>query len=159
MAKKKTTDNQIANNRKAFFNYEIVEDFEAGMVLLSSEVKSLRKGEVNISDSYADIRYTESDAPEVWLLNLNISIYKNARKNHEPTRMRKLLLKKREIKSLIGKLEKKGFSLVPLSLYFNKKGFVKVKMGLGKGKAKHDKRETIKQRDWDREKRREIKNS
>jgi SsrA-binding protein len=148
----------IAKNRKAYYNYSIIEELEAGIVLKGSEVKSLRKNSCNITDSYADVRFNEKQKPEVWLLNLNISEYKNAGAlNHSPLRPRKLLLEKKEINKLIGKLEQKGYTLIPLIIYFNNRGLVKVKMGLGKGKAEYDKRESIKQREWNREKQRQLR--
>ncbi len=151
-------DNFIAKNRKAYYDYQIMEDFEAGIVLAGTEVKSLRNKGGNISDAYADVRFNEKGAAELWLLNLNIAEYKNAnpKMNHEPKRARKLLVHKKEIKKLIGKLEQQGFTLVPLLIYFNRRGLVKLKMGLGKGKSDIDKRESIKKREWNRSKRREL---
>ncbi len=139
------------NNRKAHYNYAITEQIEAGVVLLGSEVKSIREGKANISESYvADIK------GELFLLNANISKYHGANKfNHEPTRQRKLLLKKKEVNKLLGKINKEGFSAVPISIYF-KKRFIKVLIGIGKGKKLHDKRETIKKREVERSIRREI---
>ncbi len=139
------------NNRKAHYNYAITEQFEAGVVLLGSEVKSIREGKANISESYvADIK------GELFLINANISKYHGANKfNHEPTRQRKLLLKKKEVNKLLGKINKEGFSAVPISIYF-KKRFIKVLIGIGKGKKLHDKRETIKKREVERSIRREI---
>ena len=138
-------DGVIARNKKAYFEYFIVEEYDVGMVLTGSEVKSLRANSCNITDAYADIRYTPKGSPELFLLNLSINEYKNAgKRNHEPRRVRQLLIHKKEIKKLIGKLEQKGFTVVPLIIYFNHKGFVKVKLGLGKGKNQRDKRETTK---------------
>ena len=139
------------NNRKAHYNYAITEQIEAGVVLIGSEVKSIREGKANISESYvADIK------GELFLLNANISKYHGANKfNHEPTRQRKLLLKKKEVNKLLGKINKEGFSAVPISIYF-KKRFIKVLIGIGKGKKLHDKRETIKKREVERSIRREI---
>ena len=135
-------------NRKARFNYFIEEEFEAGLVLTGTEVKSLRKGRASIDEAYA----AEKDG-EVWLLNATIQEFEGGnRLNHEPSRARKLLLKKKEIGKLIGALRIKGKTLVPLSLYFNRKGFAKVKIGLGTGKKEFDKRQTIKDRDWQRQK-------
>lgn len=149
----------IAKNKKAYFDYEIIEEYEAGMVLCGSEVKSLRINGCSIVDSHADLR-SESGSEELFLVNLNIPEYKNAKNyNHKPRRERKLLLHKREIKKLIGKIKQKGFTLIPLIIYFNTKGIVKVKVGLGRGKNKADKRETIKEREWKREKAREMKGS
>ncbi len=142
----------ICKNRKAYFNYEILEKLEAGMALVGSEVKSLRDGKGDLADSYAEVRHGE-----LWLLNAHISHYPAANQfNHEPTRPRKLLMHRREIDRLMGKLQVKGLTLVPLSLYF-KKGRVKAELGLGKGKKAHDKRETIKRRESDRELRRIAK--
>ncbi len=148
----------ITKNRKANFEYEVAEDFDAGIVLQGSEVKSLRLNGCNIADAYADIRTSASGSEELWLVNLSIPEYKYGGKfNHKPDRLRKLLLHKREIKKLIGKIKQKGFTLIPLEIFFNDKGIAKIKIGLCKGKSKHDKRETIKERDWQREKSRNMK--
>lgn len=136
----------IASNRKAHFNYEILEKYEAGLCLVGSEVKSLREGKANLSDSYAVIRNNEA-----YLLNCHISAYSHAGPfNHDPLRTRKLLLHRHEIEKLIGKTQEKGLSLIPLRLYF-KRGKAKVELGLGKGKKLFDKRETVKRREMDRE--------
>lgn len=141
-------------NRKANYNYEIIDKFEAGIVLVGTEVKSLRSNRVNLSDSYAGL----SKDNEVFIYQMNIPKYSlSTISNHEPKRNRKLLLRKREIQKLVGLLKKSGLSLVPLSIYFNKNGFVKISLGLGKGKREIDKRETIKQREWNREKARILK--
>lgn len=141
---------EIVQNRKARFEYAILEVMEAGIMLTGSEVKSCRAGKVAIVDSFA--QYKEG---ALWLVNLNIAQYKQANKqNHEPTRARKLLLHQSQINKLIGKMKEKGLTLIPLSLYFNKRGLVKVELALCKGKAVHDKRESIKQRDWNRQKQR-----
>lgn len=133
-------------NRKAHFNYTIEEEIEAGIVLLGSEVKSIREGKANISESYI----TENNG-EILLINTHISEYKGANRfNHEPKRPRKLLLKNKEIQKLIGKIHTKGFSAFPLKIYFNKKGFAKVLIGIGRGKKLYDKRETIKKREENR---------
>ena len=138
----------IADNRKARFNYEIGEVFEAGIALTGSEVKSLRQGKASIGESYADAR-----GGEIWLVNANIPEYLQAgRFNHAPKRVRKLLLHRRQINKLMGAVEREGMTLVPLKLYFNDKGRAKVELALAKGKKLHDKRETEKKRDWDREK-------
>ena len=138
----------VAENRKARFNYEIGEKFEAGIALTGSEVKSLRVGKAAIAESYADAR-----RGEIWLINSNITEYLQAgRFNHAPKRARKLLLHKRQINKLIGAVEREGMTLVPLKLYFNDKGRAKVELALAKGKKLHDKRETEKKRDWAREK-------
>lgn len=136
----------IAENRKARFEYFILEEFEAGMVLLSSEVKSLRERKVNISDAYVIEKNSE-----IWLHNMHIAEYKAAnRKNHKPKRERKLLLHKKEINKLIGQIKTAGITVVPLSVYFNDKGLAKTKIAVVKGKKLYDKRATIKQREWDR---------
>lgn len=142
----------ICKNRKARFNFEIEDAFEAGISLLGSEVKSLRKGKANLSDSYGKIRNGE-----VFLVDAHISPYEQAsRQNHDPLRERKLLLHKKEIKKLIGKVAERGFSLIPLKLYF-KNGKVKVELALAKGKKAFDKREAIKKKDQRRELERLIK--
>jgi len=138
----------VADNRKARFNYEIGETFEAGIALTGSEVKSLRQGRASIGESYAGAR-----DGELWLFNSNISEYKQAgRFNHAPKRPRKLLLHKRQINKLIGAVEREGMTVVPLKLYFNDKGRAKIEIALAKGKKFHDKRQTEKKRDWQREK-------
>ena len=137
----------VADNRKARFNYEIGEVFEAGVALTGSEVKSLRSGKANIGESYAGTR-----DGELWLYNSNISEYKQAGQfNHAPKRPRKLLLHKRQINKLIGAVEREGMTVVPLKLYFNEKGRAKVEIALARGKKLHDKRQTGKKRDWARE--------
>ena len=147
----KNTD--IANNKKARYEYEIIETIEAGIVLKGTEVKSLRSKKVSITEAYARIRDRE-----VFIIGMNISPYEMANRfNHDPMRERKLLLHKKEIKRLTGKLNERGYTLVPLKLYF-KNGKAKILLGLGKGKAKYDKRKTIQKRDLDRELQREWKN-
>ena len=137
----------VADNRKARFNYEIGETFEAGVALTGSEVKSLRAGKATIAESYADAR-----DGEIWLINSNTTEYKQAgRDNHAPKRPRKLLLHKRQINKLIGAVEREGMTIVPLKLYFNPKGRAKIEIALARGKKLHDKRETMKKRSWDRE--------
>jgi SsrA-binding protein len=136
----------IARNRRARHDYTILDTYEAGIVLTGSEVKSLRDGKANLSDSYGIVRNGE-----IYIINLHISPYERASyNNHEPTRTRKLLLHKREIGRLIGAIERQGLTLIPLELYF-KRGIAKVAMALGKGKKLHDKREDAKARDADRE--------
>jgi SsrA-binding protein len=128
-------DRLIARNRKARHDYEILETYEAGMVLVGTEVKSLRDGRVNLTDSYAEVR-----DGEVFLRNLHISAYTQGNRfNHEPLRVRKLLLNRREIRKLIGRTVEKGLTLVPLSLYF-KRGRAKCELGLARGKKSYDKR-------------------
>ncbi len=140
----------IAENRKARYNYFIEDTLEAGLVLTGTEVKSLRFGRANIAESYAS---PEQD--ELWLINANIPEYKGGnRHNHEPTRRRKILLKRREINRLAGARNREGMTLVPLKLYFNDRGLVKLMIGLAKGKKVHDKRQTEKDRDWQRQKQR-----
>lgn len=147
----KTVD--IVQNKKARFEYEILETLEAGIVLAGTEVKSIRQKKVSISEAYGRIRDGEP-----FLVGVNITIYdKGNRFNHEPARDRKLLLHKQEIKRLTGKLKERGLTLVPLRMYF-KNGRVKVLLGLAKGKAKYDKRKTIQKRESDREIQRIMKN-
>ena len=137
----------VADNRKARFNYEIGETFEAGVALTGSEVKSLRAGKATIAESYADTR-----DGEIWLINSNISEYRQAgRDNHPPKRPRKLLLHKRQINVLIGAIQREGRTVVPLQVYFNERGRAKVEIALARGKKLHDKRDTLKKRSWDRE--------
>ena len=137
----------VAENRKARFNYEIGEKFEAGIALTGSEVKSLRSGKAAIAESYAAAR-----DGELWLFNSNISEYTQAgRFNHAPKRPRKLLLHRRQINKLIGAVEREGMTVVPLKMYFNAKGRAKIEIALAKGKKLHDKRESEKKRDWARE--------
>jgi SsrA-binding protein len=137
----------VADNRRARFNYEIGETFEAGIVLTGSEVKSLRAGKATIGESYADAR-----DGEIWLINSNIPEYTQAgRFNHLPKRPRKLLLHQRQINKLAGAVEREGMTVVPLKLYFNDKGRAKIEIALARGKKLHDKRETSKKRSWDRE--------
>lgn len=143
---------EIIVNKKARFEYEIIETFEAGIVLHGTEVKSLRRKKVSINEAYARIR-----DGEVFITGMNVSLYEMGNRfNHEPDRDRKLLLHRQEIKRLTGKLREKGYTLIPLKMYF-KNGRVKVLLGLGKGKAKYDKRKTIQQRDVEREMRRDWK--
>tara|TARA_B100000686_G_C15991101_1_gene572056 strand:+ start:72 stop:542 length:471 start_codon:yes stop_codon:yes gene_type:complete len=137
----------ISNNRKAKFNYFFTEFFEAGIALKGSEVKSLRDGKANISESYA----FDSNG-EIFLVNSHIPSYKESSyNNHDPKRNRKLLLKKREINKLLGRVNREGFTLIPTKLYF-KKGKAKVEIAVAKGKKHYDKRQVKKRRDWDREK-------
>ena len=138
----------VADNRRARFNYEIGEAFEAGIALTGSEVKSLRAGKATIAESYADAR-----GGEIWLVNSNIPEYQQAgRFNHAPKRLRKLLLHQRQIDKLAGAVERDGMTIVPIKLYFNERGRAKIEIALGRGKKLHDKRETLKKRSWDREK-------
>ena len=143
-------ENAIARNRKARFEYEILEKFEAGLHLVGSEVKSLRNRDASINEAYARPR-----GGELWLLNMNIKPYAQANiRNHEPLRPRKLLLHRREIERIAGKVAERGFTVVPLALYW-KHGIAKVLLALARGKRQFDKRETIKKREAEREIRRE----
>ena len=138
----------VCQNKKAFHDYHIDAKFEAGMVLSGPEVKSLRAGKANLRDGYVQI----DSRGELQMFNVHISQYSYATHNpNEPMRARKLLMHKREIKKLIGKLQEKGLALIPLKIYFNDKGKAKVELGLARGKKQYDKRDTIKQRDSDRE--------
>ena len=144
----------ITNNRKARFNYFFKEFFEAGIVLHGSEVKSLRTGKANISESYAF-----DHNGEIFLVNSHIPSYKESSyQNHDPKRQRKLLLNKKEINKLMGRLHTEGLTLIPTKLYF-KKGKAKVEIAVAKGKKQYDKRHTKKQRDWDRERARYFRKS
>ena len=144
----------ISNNRKAKFNYFFSEFFEAGIELKGSEVKSLRDGKVNISEAYA---YNHNG--EIYLINSHIPSYKESSyNNHEPNRNRKLLLNKREINKLIGRINREGFTLIPTKLYF-KKGRAKIEIAVGKGKKQYDKRQVKKKQDWNREKARFFRKS
>jgi SsrA-binding protein len=139
----------VADNRRARYNYEIGEKFEAGIALTGTEVKSLRTGKATIAESYAGV----DRAGEMWLYNANIPEYlAGNRFNHEPKRPRKLLLKSREISKLAQGVQREGMTVVPLRLYFNARGRAKIEIALAKGKQMHDKRETEKKRDWVREK-------
>ena len=142
----------IAENRKAFHDFRLLETFEAGLVLLGTEVKAIREGRVNLRDSFARV-----EGAEVYLYNVNISPYSHrGYADHEPLRRRKLLLNRDEIRKLVGKTVEKGMTLVPVRMYF-KHGRVKVAVSLTKGKKDYDKRETIKRREVDRETRAAIK--
>jgi SsrA-binding protein len=144
----------ISNNRKAKFNYFLVEFYEAGIVLKGSEIKSLRSGKVNISESYAF-----DNNGEIYLINSHIPSYKESSyNNHNPIRNRKLLLNKREIDKLLGRIHREGFTLIPTKMYF-KKGKAKVEIAVAKGKKQYDKRQTIKKRDWNKEKARFFRKS
>lgn len=143
----------VAQNRKALHNYFIDDRVEAGIVLSGTEVKSLRQGRASITEAYAG-----ESAGELFLFNAHIPEYTAGNRfNHEPTRPRKLLLHKREISRLLGATRREGMTLVPLSLYFNPKGRAKVELGLARGKKLHDKRATTKERDWQREKARLLR--
>jgi SsrA-binding protein len=155
MAKKKDDDGRkiVADNRKAHFSYAIESALEAGIILTGSEVKSLRLGRATIAESYA-----QAKDGEVWLINANIPEYAQANRfGHEPKRIRKLLVKKREIHKLAIATQREGMTLVPLKMYFTPKGIAKLELGIAKGKKLHDKRETEKQRDWQRDKARVMR--
>jgi SsrA-binding protein len=143
----------VAENRKARYSYDILDVFEAGIVLAGSEVKSLRAGKSNIAESYAT-----ADAGEIYLINAYIPGYAEAnRYNHEEKRPRKLLLHKKEIAKLIIGVQREGMTLVPLKLYFNDRGRAKMELALAKGRKLHDKRQAEKTRDWDRQKARVLR--
>ncbi|MCK5749499.1 MAG: SsrA-binding protein SmpB [Oricola sp.] len=143
----------VAENRRARFNYEIDDTVEAGLVLQGTEVKSLRNGEANIAESYVS-----EEGGEIWLINSYIPEYLEANRfNHEPRRRRKLLLNKREMARMAQSADREGMTLVPLKLYFNDRGLAKLQVAVAKGKKTVDKRETVKKRDWDRQKARILK--
>lgn len=154
MSEKSESYKVITDNRQARYLYEILETYEAGIQLTGTEVKSIRAGKVNLQDGYALIRDGEA-----WLINGHISPYTSSGQyfNHEPRRTRKLLLHREEIRKLIGKVEQQGLTLVPLKMYL-KRGWVKISIGLARGKKLHDKREDIKRRDDQREMQRAMKN-
>ena len=137
----------IAQNRKARHEYFIEDTLEAGLVLTGSEVKSLRLGRCSIGESYA-----QEENGELFLRSAHIASYDPARVNHEPLRTRKLLLHRREMARLIGQIQREGYTIVPLSIYFNPRGIAKIQLGLARGKRKVDKRQTEKKRDWQRQK-------
>ena len=140
-------------NRQAYHEYFIESKYQAGMVLLGTEVKSLRAGKASFNDSYCQVHQHE-----VWLKSLHIAEYSHGTvNNHDPLRDRKLLLEKREIRKIESQLKEKGHTLVPLRIFFNEKNFVKIEIGLAKGKKLHDKRESIKQKDVEREMKRFLK--
>lgn len=143
----------VTQNRKARHDYKIEDTFETGLVLLGTEVKSLRLGRGNIQESYA-----AAEDGGLYLVNAYIPEYEGAKHfGHEPRRKRKLLLQKREIKKLTGEVSRKGMTLVPLSIYFNDRGLAKLKIGLAKGKTDIDRRQTIKEREWNRQKSRLLR--
>ncbi len=142
----------ITDNKKARFDYEIVEKFEAGLVLTGSEVKSIRDGAVNLKDSYISFRNGEA-----FLQNAHISVYTaSSYNNHEPERLRKLLMHREELDKIMGRVQEKSLSCVPLKMYF-KNGRIKIEIGLGRGKKKHDKRQSIRKKESDRELSRALK--
>ena len=152
--RKSDPNNKIAaENRKARFNYEVLDTLETGLVLTGTEVKSLRGGHANIQESYASL-----EGGEIWLINSYLPEYlQGNRNNHEPRRRRKLLLNKREMAKLGQAVEREGMTMVPLKIYFNDQGRAKLLLAIARGKKLHDKRETEKQRDWAREKGRLLK--
>jgi len=141
----------LAVNKKAEFDYSILEKYEAGLVLFGHEVKAIRSGHISLKGSFISPRKSNTDSPELYLINAHISLYKFAgnMKDYNPTRERKLLLSRKEINHLIGKQHEKGLTLIPLKIY-TKHSFLKLEFGLGQGKKKYDKRETIKKRDIER---------
>lgn len=151
--KKEQAKKAVVTNRKAYHDYFIEETFEAGIVLQGTEVKSLREGHANLRDSYASVK-----DGEVFLHHCHISPYSHGNiMNHDPMRVRKLLLHRKEINKLIGKTQQKGLTLIPLRIYFTKRGHAKVELGLAKGKKQYDRRESIKAREAGREVERAIK--
>tara|TARA_B100000965_G_scaffold221918_1_gene185668 strand:- start:372 stop:818 length:447 start_codon:yes stop_codon:yes gene_type:complete len=145
----------IANNKRASYDYKLSLKFDAGLVLTGSEVKSLRQNSSSIKESYVD-----DIGDELWLCNCFIKKYESSNeKEINPNRKRKLLLKKKELDKMLGSVKKDGFTIVPISLYFNDNGLVKLNIGLGKGKKKFDKRESQKLRDWNKNKQRLLKNN
>lgn len=145
----------VADNRKARYNYEILDTYEAGIMLMGTEVKALREGKANIADSYAS-----DEGGEIWLINSYLPEYLQANRfNHEPRRRRKLLLTAREIGRLRVGINREGMTLIPLKIYFNEQGRAKLELALAKGKKLHDKRQTEKERDWNRQKTRIMKDN
>ncbi len=152
MAKGTISTGRIAENRKARHEYQIEEKVEAGLILLGSEVKSLRNGRASIAESYAG-----EDRGRLVLFNANIPIYESARVNHEPKRPRELLVKVRERNRMLGLIRREGMTLVPLAMYFNDRGVAKIQIGLAKGRKKQDKRQADKDRTWNRDKARLLR--
>lgn len=151
-----STNQTVAENRRARFDYSLEDKFEAGIVLTGTEVKSLRHGQAMIAESHIGEKHDEEG---LFLLNSHIPEYQQASQHlqHEPKRPRKLLLKKREIDKLAGAVSRQGYSIIPLRLYFDKRGMAKLELALAKGKKMHDKRETEKKRDWNRDKQRILR--
>lgn len=145
----------VAQNKKARHEYEILNEFDAGLVLMGSEIKALRAGKANIQEGFVEV---DKDG-EAYILNMNIPVYSMSSNylNHKPTRKRKLLLNKKEINKIAGSVKLKGTTVVPLLLYINDKNLAKLKIGIGKGKKLYDKRRDIKERDWKRDKERLMK--
>jgi SsrA-binding protein len=149
----KSANRVVADNRKARFNYEIIDTYEAGIALTGTEVKSLRTGKATIAESYAG-----PSGEEFFLFNAYIPEYLQANRfNHETKRPRRLLLHRNQINKLLGATQREGFTVIPLKIYFNERGMAKVELGLGRGKKLHDKRETEKERSWNREKARLLR--
>ena len=146
------TTGRVADNRRARHDYQIEDAIEAGLVLTGSEVKSLRTGRATIAESYAG-----EDKGRLCLFNANVPVYPAARDNHEPKRVRQLLVSAKQRDKLLGMIRRDGYTLVPLSLYFNDRGIAKLSIGLARGRKKHDKREAEKKRDWDRQKARILR--
>ena len=147
--------NIIANNKKATFDYQISLKLDVGIVLTGPEVKSLRNNSPSIKECYI-----ENNGSELWLCNCHIKKYESSNeKDHNPVRKKKLLLNKKELNKVLGSVRREGFSVVPISIYFNDKGLAKLNIGLGKGKKKFDKRETQKIKDWNKTRQRLLKNS
>lgn len=144
-----STDATVADNRRARYDYEISDTFEAGLALVGTEVKSLRHGQCSIKEAYVGPKNGE-----MWLINANIPEYQQAgpKMQHDPKRTRKLLLHQREINKLLGASEREGYTIIPLRVFFNSRGLAKIEIALGKGKKEHDKRETVKKRDWNKQK-------
>jgi SsrA-binding protein len=149
-----SVNHTVAENRRARYEYFLEEKFEAGIILTGTEVKSLRHGHCSLGDSFAGDKNGE-----VWLYKSYIAPYNpaGAHLQHEPTRPRKLLLKKKQVDKMLGSVRRDGYTLIPVRLYFNSRGLAKVELALAKGKLDRDKREDVKKRDWDREKRRIMK--
>lgn len=149
-----STNKTVADNKRTRFDYHLEDTFEAGIVLTGSEVKSLRHGQCSINESYIGPK-----DGEIWAFNINVPEYKQAPKHlqHEPQRPRKLLLHKREVNKLLGAVSREGYTIVPIKLYFDARGMVKIEIALAKGKKLHDKRQTEKNRDWGREKSRILR--
>ena len=143
---------RVAENRRARFDYQIDDTLEAGLILKGSEVKSLRTGRASISEAYA----TE-DKGRLVLVNANIPVYPASRENHEPKRLRELLVSRKQRDKLLGMIRREGMTIVPMALYFNDRGRAKIQLGIAKGRKKHDKREVQKDRDWSRQKNRLLR--
>lgn len=149
-----STDKTVADNREARYQYALEDTFEAGIMLTGTEVKSLRHGHGSIKEAYVGPKNGE-----IWMFNANIPVYAQAspQMQHEPTRARKLLLHKREVHKLLGAVSREGYTIIPTKLYFDSRGMVKLEIALAKGKKLHDKRETEKRRDWNKQKQRLLK--